>query len=315
MPPVEKGPLQTSGEIPKIPVAPSTTPKNPEQHFQTLRTYEGDVAEAVTTNKASTISIALAEARKKEGQKVEKAEGALNLKNTFILIAGILLIGGGIFAAIFFYGKVKQQTPIVTLPASPTLLVVDREKSIDVTTLSGDQILSQILTEKTSTDLAPNLFEAVTFFKTSSTSKTDLTAEEFLQAIAPSAPTELFRSLRPDFSFGFHIYGNHEPFLILETDSYQNAFAAMLQFEENLPDELGGIFLASTASGTTPAFRATNFKDMVIQNHDARVLTDANTGEISFLYTFLDKNTLVMTTNETTLSQIIERIHSKRLTK
>lgn len=67
----------------------------------------------------------------------------------------------------------------------------------------------------------------------------------------------------------------------------------------------------STATSTTPGptvpdFFRTQFVDRIVENHDARVVQDTN-GDILLLWTFLDRQTLVITTNEYTLREIISR--------
>jgi hypothetical protein len=69
----------------------------------------------------------------------------------------------------------------------------------------------------------------------------------------------------------------------------------------------------TTASSTIPQipqavpdFFRTQFVDRIVENHDARVVQDEN-GDILLLWTFLDRQTLVITTNEYTLREIISR--------
>lgn len=55
-----------------------------------------------------------------------------------------------------------------------------------------------------------------------------------------------------------------------------------------------------------PDFFRTQFIDRIVENHDARAIQDEN-GDILLLWTFLDRSTLVITTNEYTLREIISR--------
>ena len=62
------------------------------------------------------------------------------------------------------------------------------------------------------------------------------------------------------------------------------------------------------ATTTAPAqvFQG-NFIDQIVENRDARVLLDAE-GNILMLWTFLDRSTIVVATNEATLREIISRL-------
>ena len=67
-------------------------------------------------------------------------------------------------------------------------------------------------------------------------------------------------------------------------------------------------------STTTPEvlYIEQEFKDKVIRNVDTRVLVDAR-GKILLLYAFPDQKTLIITTNENTLTEIISRINTARV--
>ena len=51
----------------------------------------------------------------------------------------------------------------------------------------------------------------------------------------------------------------------------------------------------------------TGFVDKVVANHDARVLQSSD-GTVYFLWTLLDRNTLLITTNEDTVRAVLVRL-------
>jgi UDP-N-acetylglucosamine transferase subunit ALG13 len=53
--------------------------------------------------------------------------------------------------------------------------------------------------------------------------------------------------------------------------------------------------------------------DKIVENHDARVIQN-NTGDVSLLWTFIDRNTLIITTNDATLREIISRLQTAPVT-
>jgi hypothetical protein len=159
--------------------------------------------------------------------------------------------------------------------------------------------------------------------------QTAIPAELFLPLIAPTVPDELVRTLAKEFLLGIHLFDGPQAFLILRTDFYERAFAAMLVWERTMQNELSPLFTrnprprtpeelapqidpmaTSTATTTaqTPPVAAPNvFVDRIVENRDARVIVNS-AGDILLLWTFLDRNTLVITTNEYTLREIITRI-------
>lgn len=77
----------------------------------------------------------------------------------------------------------------------------------------------------------------------------------------------------------------------------------------------------STKVGTTTAqsspfgvFSQRRFIDKVLSNKDARVLVDVN-GKEAMIYTFLDKETLVIATSEKSLKEIIFRLTTGRIVR
>ncbi len=173
-------------------------------------------------------------------------------------------------------------------------------------------------------------------------------APEFLQLIAPRVPPELVRTLEPQMLIGVHNYAALEPFMILKADSFETAYSGMLAWESTMQADLYPLFSrvppvhakpkaaapvatqaatstasstsplgaqASTTSGTassTPALRAPrfsqgNFIDQIVGNRDARAVLNED-GDILLLWTMLDRSTIVITTNESTLREVISRL-------
>lgn len=177
-----------------------------------------------------------------------------------------------------------------------------------------------------------------------------LPAQQFFSVIAPNMPPDLLRSIRPQFLLGIHSYDENQSFLVFQVDSYQQGYSGLLAWEQTMPQELAPLFtrhpaahiqntIAATTTATTTATSTTNatstaaasstpgtvssndaalaaleflhtdFVDQVVENHDARVLLNSQ-GDILLLWTFLDRNTVVITTNEATLREVIRRINT-----
>ena len=56
------------------------------------------------------------------------------------------------------------------------------------------------------------------------------------------------------------------------------------------------------------------FQDVVIKNKDTRVIKD-NDGEIIFLYSVIDKSTVVLTTSQDTFKEIMNRFDKMSVTR
>ena len=159
---------------------------------------------------------------------------------------------------------------------------------------------------------------------------------ELLALLGPEIPTELLRTLEPSYLLGVHSFDHNQPFLILKIDSYDVAYRGMLGWERTMAADLSPLFerqvsptivkdlppvlptastsvqTATTTATSTPqapaaAIIATEFVDRVVENHDARVLLN-NDKKILLLWTFLDRRTIAITTNEATLREVISRV-------
>ena len=174
--------------------------------------------------------------------------------------------------------------------------------------MNRDAIISALVKERD--ENTARLSSVVGFQVTSGAGDTTKTisAGSFLEKLQSHAPDELTRSLSDNFLFGLHVLNVPQPFLILKTGYYQNAFAGMIAWENDLENDLGPIFIpqeselyASTTAGLLQ--RRMKFEDLVVKNRDTRALRGANS-KIIFLYSFPDKNTIVITTNADTLEKI-----------
>jgi hypothetical protein len=101
-----------------------------------------------------------------------------------------------------------------------------------------------------------------------------------------------------------------EPFIVLTTASFDTAFAGMLGWEESMSADLSPLFGTPVSSSYNPEVRTDTgtseayFKDIIASNKNARLLVDEN-GDDRIVYTFIDKNTIVITTTRDALSDIL----------
>lgn len=149
-----------------------------------------------------------------------------------------------------------------------------------------------------------------------------LSAQEFMELLSPRVPGRLTRALEATYTFGAHRREQTDPFLVVNVTFFENAFAGILEWETTMRTDLAPLF-GARASGpskrTAPAttadiIRAGKFQDQVIQNKDARVLLDQN-DNIVLLYSFIDRKTLILTTNIETFIEIHGRMTSGRVVR
>ena len=208
----------------------------------------------------------------------------------------------------------KKNNAGITEIIIPSFIFSDYQKELFLNNLNKKSIIEDIIAEIDLTSIP--LGQIIQLFLTiedstgqfvvekADGSKLLLTTEVFLNLLETKSLSPLKRSLRPDFVFGLHSALGNNPFLIFKVKSYENAFAGMLTWEKTMFDELS--FLFQRRDSKIDRYK-NDFQDLIISNKDVRVLLN-NEGKIEFVYAFINRETLVVANNETTLKELFKRL-------
>lgn len=313
----EKQPGTEAEEKPKAKVIGNYTVLRP------IRTYKDDVENMVQNQNLSMAKIAIAQNDKQISQDEESQEESTN-KNTPAIIASIVLVVLGVLILVGFYvfysPNQNNSTPEFTVPS---YIPIDTKKEISMKDLVDNSDMKTVLgnfikNEQITVDSIEQFFITQMVGGT----KQIINTTKFFDAVEAKIPPSLLRSLENQFTLGIHSFNGNNPFIILKTNFYQNAFAGMLSWEETMPDDLSGWFysptkfsVASSASSDQMLFGSKyQFIDSVIKNKDARVLKDTK-GNTVLLYSLVDKETIVITTSEYTLKEVFNRLIAGKLVR
>jgi len=302
--------------------------KNQEEQVKALHTFEGDVLEALKRTKTSVTDIAVAEqARPKEISEqtvIAPEEPAHPERNKLLLtISGIVVIAGIVVAGAYWFLKPKKPPEPPVTASGQQIIAIDLVKTIDLTGRTYKEIITAIQQERDTAALRVSATEAITFAQKGEGDATHaLSAQEFLSQIAPDMSGTFGRALEKEFVFGLIGYDGNQPFLILRTGAFESAYDGLLQGEVDLYRQAGPVFVPGKGplpglSTSTLAYFGTDpehqvFRDKVVKNLDTRVVTNES-GKTIFLYAFADQATIVITTNEKTFSEVVERLKRARL--
>ena len=305
-----------------------------ETKLKALRTYKGDLEQVVGTDEGSLVGIASAESIKRySGQQVAPTviENRANsnseaIKKIGIVILSTILVVLGVGSAFYFYGKSNSVIVNPTQNVS-SFIFVDENYGFDITDLSRRQILNELTAINNSTNISlgriRNVFITESFIDEQGLEQRALVnASDFLKAIDAQVPASFLRSLGRDFMVGIHVFNGNQPFIILSTGFYENAFVGMLEWERDLKEDFTPFLgeekakTVDTTQTNTTVYKTTTptFSDAVLKNKDVRVLKDDD-GKIILLYSFVDQNTIVITTNESTFSEVLSRYTSSRTSR
>ncbi len=308
--------------MPPQPNLQSKPEASPQDELKRIRTYESDVQEIMQRGQVSKATIAIA-ANEKQVEREEEQEATppptpatptkvFNMSNSIPLalthwnVRLILLLSVAVLAVIsigvgaFFYIRSPKapvvQEPKTTVPKTNTIALQGGEKRAGA--------ITAIQREMKNISVPQNQLQTFSF----TLGGVPITTPSLFETVEASAPTPLVRALGTTPTLGLHGFQGGQPFLLFTVLSYDHAFAGMLAWEETMLEDFGPLFdvlprtiLENVGSTTSKALgNRIAFKDVIIRNKDARAAFDPE-GTIIFLYSFIDKQTLVLTTKEETL--------------
>lgn len=316
---------------------PPPQPKRPaegksgqrKEKVNALRTFEGDVADALKNRRTTAAQIVMAEqerpreSREQTAVPPPKPPRSPEQKRTLLIISGVVFIAGVIVFVAYLVSRPAPPPPAPATSSGKTLIDVDTQKTIDLTGLTHEQIINAIANERDTATLRINSAENIVFTqKNSIGTAVPLNTQALFAAIAPNLQSGLARSLDSSFAFGLLGFNGNQPYLILHTNSYQDAYGGMLDSEVDLYREAGRIFVPGSGplpslSTSTAAYFGVDpqrelFHDAVVDNIDARVVKDTG-GVTVFLYAFPNQSTLIITTNEQTFTELVNRLRRAQL--
>lgn len=274
-----------------------------------LRTYQGDMAEFIKEKNESVVSVAVKERVREEKREEEHKKEEIRKPNgegfqisLAILLSSILLIAGG--AVAFFYilkqiRNVPEEKPIVRNE------IIPYDKVITLVNVTGDTL---------GTELGKiDLQNGISIIKITDTNGSMVaTSKDLFNFLKISSVSALARNLKDDYAIGA-IYQNGEKalFLVITANDFGIAFSSMLDWEDSMADDLS--FL-SRQTGVATTSKKLFWKDTIVKNKDTRALMDEGYSA-QLAYTFLDKNTILITNNIYSIGDISSAYASRDFTR
>jgi hypothetical protein len=302
-PPVTKpaAPILT----PEPRVTPLSSSANDPSIHQ-LRTFRMDAEEAVKYHHVSASDIAIAEQKKRESTPIEYSnENRLGL--TFIITTVVMLLAL-VGTGTYFYLRTQRDNP--TKSATGAIRsIIPYEKIISITEVSEENLLARIANKAKDES---STVGSIAFIAIPDTATTTRQVPIALALAGSKIPEKLLRSLTNEYMFGVHTFDGKAPFIILKTSFFQNAFPGMLEWEKEMRNGLLPLIQVGRPGIEAVTTNSDIFVDRVMSNKDVRELRGTN-GNPIILYTFTDKNTILITTNEKSLRELVNKLLAIRV--
>ena len=285
-----------------------------------LHTYRQDVEGLVKKRKVSLVNVMAMQSDKKEykdGSLVINTMG--NTKkhtNTskFMIIASILMLILGSVALFAAYSAYQAQQQKVaqdksSVLADDTMIFVEHRARLNVTDRLPRETLTELakILQQSQATLGSITQIILEWSSWSDVARAKITfaidQAQLIDLLGLTLPEQFIRLLgNPDeYMLGMHMADRNSPFILLTTTSYEHAFASMLEWESNAEVQLNPLF---KTNGNGSSRRTV--EDIVVQNIDARAVRD-DARNLKLLYAFLDHETLLITNNIHTLTEVARR--------
>jgi hypothetical protein len=308
--PMVRGPAAQIGVPPRPAIHDEVQPMPPptpgvKPPLETLRTFEADAAYAVDQQKASVLTIALAEQRKKADAEVVKnltPEEKTSRYKSMIIVSAIFLALGCVVLGFVYARYSLKSDPDVVAPTSQTLIIADHTKTVTITDKETGQLRQEV------SQIVRSAQPGVThihFVEKSRGKQEEATPQNVIVAMRMTAPDSLVRSFTPNYMIGAvnPDGGTAAPFMLFRPESFETAFAGMLEWESNLGEIIRQVFELD------PVALTGSYLDVVVRNTDARILKNTE-GQTVVVYALPDRRTVVITTSEQALTEILTRLTS-----
>lgn len=302
----------------------------PDPQLKQIRTFQGDVADALTHQNESLVSIQQTEAARRRASSNPVTDEVREGKRKdflFLLLGSIIFILIGVTGAWYGYREylVRTAPPVLVVPEN-RFIASNKEVTLPIATLTRESFAAsfqELISNNKSEEITHVLLK-----KDAEELTPSITTTELFSLLEAEAPGSLVRSFDPLFMTGAL---GENPFLIIKLQSFENAYAGMLLWEETLAEDLTPVFAnANTVKAIAPA---SVFRDVIVRNKDVRILeatletqvvtgtgtsTATSTSSVVvpvILYSFFDNNMLVITDNIEALQTLIDRLARERLSR
>ncbi|MEI7480256.1 MAG: hypothetical protein WCJ59_01380 [bacterium] len=292
-----------------------------------IRTYKNDVLSAVKYDHLSSVDVAVAEQRKHLAQQVKEStsQGTAQISKLkiFAIIFSITLFLAGIAVLVIITKPYWTELLNPVAKSDPSkiqniygyqLIKTDTQQEIDLTKISTDKLQIVVKSRIDADAILQNSIQEYYFTTTRNAEKNQVNANSIKDLLYLSFSSEISRQINPAFIFGIHKLEQNNPFFIFQIKSYDETWNSMLNWEYSSLQSfrylfsLNNLFPVSNAATGITTFKP-KFETGFINNTDVRLVKNP-TGRIVFLYAFAgkNKNNLVFTTSEKTMSELIDRL-------
>lgn len=290
--------LPTEGSMPQFVTSP--TPKLTLAPIANTLQTEQSINQGVSFPYIDTVTLVRPEMTSTQIVPTQKKSFVYVL---IILLVIIIGVASGIGAAIYVSKKIDTTSNPAVNPVMSSFFSVD-----SITPMSFESARPLFMKNlESALSGTGNGIVQVSLTKTDATGKQIAIPEtaEVFATLAPHMDSRFLRALDSRFMIGSVTTESKASFIMLRSNSFDTAFAGMLDWEPFIAEDLAPLFpgIEDTQKSTTRK----SFTDALTNNKSIRILYD-NEGRERMMYAFVNNNTIVITATTEALSAIIARM-------
>lgn len=294
-----------------------------------VRTLKSDMAQAVERKKISESSIALKNQNAPKNISFSEKNKKPLTKTIISIVVVALLIGAGITAIWYVQKSISGRTVSVGNANTPNLITAEFTEIINLASSTPASQNKEAVKSalNTTANGTTNFYFTTTTANPEDPEKTIsvfVNPAQFTALTNIAIPNGLTRLVDDTFTFGTLNNGVKNNFAVfqIKIESADLALARMFEWEETIYDNFSEVWDIAPSSTTTAASTTTvatttqttlqiegSFKDVKVNNLDTRVLYDSNQNPV-LLYTFFNNKYVIITTDTSTVTDIITRLGS-----
>ena len=282
------------------------TKKEPKKKW--FRTFSTDMAAAARTEKGKKIRKTIEEAKQREEEKKQLA--SIPKLNLVFVISGVLLVVIGI--VLFYLGAAQRQAIVEEKSVSlPELIFSEVQKEVELTGLSRQKIIETITSSLKNDRLEYDSIENLILTEATPLAKKIISPRRFFDLIESQASATFLSQLGDLFMLGIYARDANHLFILLKTPSFEAAAPGLKAWEERIVDDLYELFDIDVSGDKKILFNQL-FEDKLVNNKNSRVILDKEEN-ISFMYQFINDQTIIITTSVSVLREVTNRITAGRV--
>ena len=295
--------------------------ENKTSNLKTLHTYTSDMTDAIRTNEASVIKIALLEKQKRDQDAEYRKASGTGVSKLLLVLGGVILVGIAVLAFYFVFKQKVSNAPIpqdqVAVKAAG-IISSDATTTVDLTSAQNQIDVVTAIKKETASLGNPGSIKQIILTQTIAGLSQPIPILDLFSLMKINAPSALLRNLNDQYMIGAYtpaklggsdITPKAHLFFILNVKDYNLAYKTGLDWEKTLLSNMFTFFNIDV-SGDRNTLLDKEWKDITINNMDARILYDSYGNDVLY-YIFPNKEYLIITDSKDAIKEINARLFTK----